>query len=314
MTNSSTENKNQQPEKLAENPESPLSVPTHTHPVNMQHRISQQTGLEAAFMGLVTIMDELREGCPWDREQTIDTLRSMTLEETYELTGAIDEKNWTDLKGELGDIMLHLLFYARIGKEEGKFNLKDVLDGISDKMIRRHPHIYGDIQVRDAEEVKRNWQQIKQQKEKTSILSGVPKGLPSMVKAARIQEKARQAGFDWPEGDTISVYNKVLEELNELSEAAASDDQAHIEEELGDVFFSLINYARFLKVDADKALESCNQKFILRFNRMEALAAASGKSITDKDQSFEALDQLWELAKKQLKQESIKGKGKTDVH
>ncbi|GAB3350307.1 nucleoside triphosphate pyrophosphohydrolase [Arachidicoccus ginsenosidivorans] len=297
---------------ITEGPISPM--PQKMEDKSLSKRISQDEGLSEAFMKLATIMDELREQCPWDQEQTIDTLRAMTLEETYELTGAIDEKNWSDLKGELGDIMLHLLFYARIGKEQQQFNLKDVLESISEKMIRRHPHIYGDIKVKDAEAVKRNWQQIKQQQEKTAILSGVPKGLPSMVKAARIQEKARQAGFDWPEGETQSVYDKVLEELSELQEAIESTDQGHIEEELGDVFFSLINYARFLKVDADKALESCNQKFIKRFNLMEQLAADQGRSITDPDMLFKEMDDLWEAAKQKLKKElgvqgSINGDG-----
>jgi len=265
-------------------------------------RISQDQGLSEAFLRLTTIMDELREQCPWDKEQTIETLRAMTLEETYELTGAIDEENWQEIKGELGDIMLHLLFYARIGKEQQHFNLKDVLETVTEKMIRRHPHIYGDTLAADAAAVKRNWQKIKQQKEKASILGGVPKSLPSMIKAARIQEKARQTGFDWPEGDTHSVYLKVQEELSELQNAIQTGNQQDIQEELGDVFFSLVNYARFLKVDADKALQGCNQKFIKRFNLMEQMAKDQGRSITDADLSFEQMDALWEAAKQKLKE------------
>jgi len=268
-----------------------------------QHRISKDPGLSEAFMRLAAIMDELREKCPWDKEQTVDTLRAMTLEETYELTGAIDDKNWADIKGELGDLLLHLLFYARIGKEKQVFNLADIIGGITDKMIRRHPHIYGDIKVENAEEVKRNWQKIKRDKENTSVLNGVPKGLPSMVKAARIQEKARQAGFDWPEGDKAAVYGKVQEELLELQQAVTAEDTAGMEEELGDVFFSLINYARFLNIDADKALEGCNRKFIRRFTLMEELAGQNGLSITDPGLSFDQMDQLWNTAKRILKEE-----------
>ena len=262
-------------------------------------RISKDQGLAPAFTRLVGIMDELRERCPWDQVQTIDTLRSMTLEETYELTDAIDNKDWDALKGELGDILLHLLFYARIGKEQKAFSLVDVLQAITDKMIRRHPHIYGDTKVEGTEDVLRNWQKIKKNKENSSLFSGVPTALPSMVKAARIQEKARGVGFDWPKEDTAAVYQKLEEELSELNEAVKEADQKAIEEELGDVFFSLINYARFLKVDADKALESSNRKFISRFNMMEELAKQNGTDITAL--SFEAMDDLWNQAKKVLK-------------
>lgn len=288
------------------------------HHESQQQRISQDAGLSEAFMKLAGIMDELREKCPWDQEQTIDSLRAMTLEETYELTGAIDDKDWSGIKGELGDILLHLLFYARIGKEQRAFNMVEVIEAISEKMIRRHPHIYGDLKVDSADDVKRNWQKIKQEKEKSGILSGVPNGLPSMVKAARIQEKARQAGFDWPDEDSgdsdgnngesaagggpRAVYAKVLEELQELQQAVQAGDQAASEEELGDVFFSLINYARFLKVDADKALEGTNRKFIQRFNLMEKLCADQGRSITDPTLDLEQLDGLWNEAKKILKQ------------
>ena len=266
------------------------------------NRISKDEGLSEAFMKLVNIMDELREKCPWDKEQTVDTLRAMTLEEIYELTEAIDEKNWKDIRSELGDILLHLLFYARIGKELQVFSLVDVIDAISNKMIRRHPHIYGDVRVENAEDVKRNWQKIKQDKEKAAILSGVPNALPSMIKAARIQEKARQAGFDWPEGDTKAVYNKVQEEMQELLEAEKAGEPAAVEEELGDVFFSLINSARFLKVDPDKALERCNRKFIDRFNLMERLAEERGRSITNADLHFDEMNNLWNEAKQILKE------------
>lgn len=266
-----------------------------------ESRISLDPDLAKAFMQLATIMDELREQCPWDQKQTIDSLRAMTLEETYELTDAIDAKDWQGLKGELGDILLHIFFYARIGKEHQQFNLRDVLDGIIDKMIRRHPHIYGDVQVENAQEVERNWQKIKQQKEKTTILNGVPTGLPSIIKAARIQEKASQAGFDWPKDDSGAVYNKVIEELGELQQALQADDQSAIEEELGDVFFSLINYARFLNVDADRALEGCNRKFMNRFTKMEQLAKMKDKSFSSEELSLDEMNRLWETAKAQLK-------------
>lgn len=260
--------------------------------------------LAEKFLHLVGIMDELREKCPWDRKQTIQSLRSMTIEETYELADAIDEESWAGIKEELGDLLLHLLFYAKIGKERQHFTLEEVLDGIAAKMINRHPHIYGEVVVKDEADVKKNWQKIKLKEGKTSIFSGVPEALPALVKATRIQEKARQVGFDWAE--PAQVFEKVQEELGELQEAVAENGengenkQAAIEEEFGDLIFSMINYARFLKVDPETALQKCNRKFIRRFQEMENLAKAEGKELGNLDLS--GMDKYWDLAKNKLKQ------------
>lgn len=255
----------------------------------------QEENIEQKFSRLVQIMDELREQCPWDKKQTIHSLRPLTIEETYELGGAIIDNDWQEIKEELGDIMLHLLFYARLGKEENKFTLGDVLEGISGKMILRHPHIYGDVQVKDEEEVKKNWQKIKLQKEgRKSILGGVPTALPSVVKATRIQEKTKQVGFEWKNKE--DVWKKVEEEIAELQEAITEKDQTHMEEELGDVLFSLVNYARFIHVDAETALEKTNKKFIRRFNQMEAIAEKEGFDMTD--MTLEEMDGLWQKVKK----------------
>src|SRR6476646_3719477 len=202
------------------------------------------SNLSGSFLKLVSIMDDLREKCPWDKKQTIETLRPLTIEETYELTDAITDKDWNGIKEELGDIMLHLIFYAKIGAEQEKFTLDDVLEGISEKLIRRHPHIYGDVTVNDDEDVKKNWEQIKMQEGKKSVLSGVPASLPAVVKATRIQEKAKQVGFEWENRE--QVWDKVEEETLELKEAIAHGDKDKTEEEFGDLLFSLINYARFL--------------------------------------------------------------------
>ncbi|HPZ88930.1 MAG TPA: nucleoside triphosphate pyrophosphohydrolase, partial [Flavihumibacter sp.] len=221
-----------------------------------------------AFDKLVTIMDDLRMKCPWDKKQTIHSLRQQTIEELYELADAISEENWKGMEEELGDLFLHLVFYAKIGSEQKQFSLAEVLEGINAKLIRRHPHIYGDLKLSGADEVKKNWEQLKLKEGKTSVLSGVPKALPAMVKAMRLQEKAKQVGFEWDNRE--QVWEKVEEEMHELQEAVASGDQAHQEEELGDLFFSLVNYARFLQVDAEHALEQTNKKFIYRFTNMEA--------------------------------------------
>jgi XTP/dITP diphosphohydrolase len=252
--------------------------------------------LNEKFERLVGIMDELREKCPWDRKQTIHTLRSMTLEETYELTDAILQEDWKGMKEELGDLLLHILFYAKIASEQGQFTLQDVIAGISEKLITRHPHIYGDVQVNDEEEVKRNWEKIKQREGKKSALSGVPVALPAVVKATRIQEKARQVGFEWDNKE--DVWKKVEEELGELQEAVTAANQAHIEEEFGDVLFSLVNYARFLRVDAETVLEKTNKKFQSRFMAMEAIAAAQGKPLTD--MSLEEMDAIWNQVKRKI--------------
>jgi XTP/dITP diphosphohydrolase len=250
------------------------------------------------FLRLKQIMDELRSQCPWDKKQTIHSLRPMTIEEIYELAAAIDEENWDEIKEELGDIWLHLLFYTKIASEQEKFSLEDVLETITEKMIKRHPHIYGDTKVANEEDVKRNWQKIKLQEEgKKSVLSGVPKGMPSIAKATRIQEKVKQVGFEWEQKE--DVWKKVEEELEELKMAETSGNCHDMEEELGDVFFSLINYARFLKVDAEAALEKCNKKFITRFQLMETMAMQENKILTDL--SLEEMDVLWNKAKKLLK-------------
>lgn len=245
-------------------------------------------------MKLVSIMDDLREKCPWDRKQTIETLRPLTIEETYELTDAITDKDWNGIKEELGDIMLHLIFYAKIGTEREKFTLQDVLEGISEKLIRRHPHIYGDVTVNNDEDVKKNWEQIKMQEGKKSVLSGVPKSLPAVVKATRIQDKARQVGFEWENKE--DVWKKVEEEIQELHEAVAENDTAHMEEEFGDVMFSMINYARFLQIDAEGVLEKTNKKFISRFTLMEEEAGSQGRQLAD--MSLSEMDDLWNQIKR----------------
>ena len=251
--------------------------------------------LTESFLRLVKIMDELREKCPWDKKQTIHTLRHMTIEETYELADAITDEDWKGIKEELGDLMLHILFYSKIGAEQNKFSLEQVMNGISDKLISRHPHIYGDVLVKNDEDVKKNWEMLKLKEGKESILSGVPKSLPATVKAMRLQEKARQVGFEWENKD--QVFEKVNEEITELQEAIKEVNQKKIEEEMGDVFFSLINYARFLQVDAENALELTNKKFIYRFNKMEDEIIKNGKQMTAL--SLEELDELWNKIKKQ---------------
>ncbi len=253
---------------------------------------------EESFTRLVNIMDELREKCPWDRKQTIDTLRPLTIEETYELTDAITEHNWQGIKEELGDILLHIIFYAKIGTEQNQFTLQDVMESISEKLIRRHPHIYGDVIVNNDEDVKKNWEQIKMQEGKRSVLSGVPRSLPAVVKATRIQEKARQVGFEWDNKE--DVWKKVEEEISELHEAVNADDKVHIEEEFGDVMFSLVNYARFLQIDAEGVLEKTNKKFISRFTSMEEEAARQHKSL--ENMSLAEMDALWnEIKRKRTK-------------
>jgi MazG family protein len=249
----------------------------------------------AAFLRLVTIMDELREKCPWDRKQTVETLRPLTIEETYELADAITDADWKGIKEEIGDLMLHMLFYAKIGTEQGKFTLEEALHGISDKLVSRHPHIYGDVQVKDEEEVKQNWEKLKLKEGKKSVLGGVPVSLPAVVKATRLQEKARQVGFEWDKPE--QVWDKVKEEMDELQEAVAIKGQQEIEEEFGDLLFSLVNYARFLQIDAENALERTNKKFMSRFTRMEQLATQDGKSLAD--MSLAEMDAIWNTIKKQ---------------
>ena len=251
-----------------------------------------------SFLALVKIMDELRAQCPWDKKQTIHTLRPLTIEETYELADAITDNDWKGVKEELGDLLLHLLFYAKIGSEENKFTLQEVIEGISAKLIHRHPHIYSDVKVADEEEVKRNWEKLKIKEGKTSVLGGVPPSLPAIVKATRIQEKAKQVGFEWDNKE--DVWAKVKEEMDELQEAIQTKQQADIEEEFGDVLFSLANYARFLQVDAEGALEKTNKKFIRRFQEMEKIAIAAGKSLSE--MTLLEMDSIWNEVKQQMKQ------------
>jgi MazG family protein len=259
-----------------------------------------------SFLRLVKIMDDLREKCPWDKKQTIQTLRQLTIEETYELADAITDNDFKGIKEELGDMLLHIVFYAKIGTEQKQFTLDEVINGVCEKLIHRHPHIYGDVKVADDEEVKRNWEKLKLKEGKTSVLGGVPKSLPSMVKAMRLQEKAKQVGFEWDNKE--QVWEKVEEEIGELQEAISNMQQAtgngqeeidkfkgNVEDELGDVFFSLVNFARFLQVDAENALERTNKKFISRFTKMEAEAAKEGKQLHD--MSLQEMDDIWNMVK-----------------
>jgi XTP/dITP diphosphohydrolase len=248
-----------------------------------------------AFGRLLTIMDELREQCPWDRKQTIGTLRNLTIEETYELADAVLSDDLPGVKEEVGDIMLHMVFYARIASERGAFDIADVLHGICDKLVSRHPHIYGDVQVKDEEEVKRNWEQLKLKEGKKSLLQGVPAGLPAMVKAYRMQEKTKQVGFEWE--NTEQVWAKVEEEIGELQENLQNNAPPEdIEEEFGDVLFSLVNYARFIGVDPETALERVNRKFKARFEYIENQAPKPLKDMT-----LAEMDLLWNEAKVELK-------------
>jgi MazG family protein len=255
----------------------------------------ESENLTRSFLRLVQIMDELREKCPWDQKQTIQSLRTLSIEELYELGEAIIAEDWTGIKEELGDLFLHLLFYARIGKEQNRFTLQEVLDGISEKLIYRHPHIYGDVRVNSEEDVKQNWEKLKLREGKSSVLSGVPPSLPAVVKAIRLQEKSKQVGFEWSHAH--EVWDKVEEEKKELEEAVLSGDQAHIEEEFGDLMFSMINYARFLRVDAETALERTNRKFTQRFKQMEEAVRLSGKQMTEL--SLAEMDAIWNTIKMQ---------------
>ena len=249
---------------------------------------------ETAFSRLVKIMDELREKCPWDKVQTIQTLRQLTIEETYELTDAITDGDWKGIREELGDILLHIVFYAKIGAEQNQFTLDEVINGVCEKLIFRHPHIYSDVVVTGEEDVKRNWEKLKIKEGKKSVLGGVPKALPATIKAMRLQEKAKQVGFEWENKE--QVWDKVEEEKAELFEAIASGNKDNMEDELGDVFFSLINYARFLQIDAENALERTNKKFIDRFTKMEAAASLSGKELHD--MSLAEMDDIWNQIKR----------------
>jgi XTP/dITP diphosphohydrolase len=248
-----------------------------------------------AFDRLLTIMDELREKCPWDRKQTMESLRHLSIEELYELSDAILEGDNEEIKKELGDLMLHLVFYAKIASETGKFDIADVLNGICEKLIVRHPHIYGDVKVNDEEDVKRNWETIKLKEGKNSVLEGVPKSLPAMVKAYRMQEKAKGVGFEWSNAE--DVWKKVQEELEEFKhEASLENNHDKLENEFGDLLFSLINYSRFIGINPEDALERTNKKFLKRFQHIEARAKENGRQL--QDMSLEEMDVYWEEAKK----------------
>lgn len=247
-----------------------------------------------AFDRLLTIMDELREQCPWDKKQTMESLRHLTIEEVYELGDSILDNDLDEVKKELGDVLLHIVFYSKIGSETNDFDIADVCNTICDKLIDRHPHIYGDVEVNDEEDVKRNWEQLKLKEGKKSVLEGVPKSLPAMVKANRIQDKVAGVGFDWEKPE--QVFEKVEEELSELKAEIKKGNQDRIESEFGDVLFSMINYARFLKVNPENALERTNKKFIKRFQYLESKSKELNKAL--KDMTLEEMDVFWEEAKK----------------
>lgn len=247
------------------------------------------------FERLLNIMDELREKCPWDRKQTLESLRHLTIEETYELGDAILDNDLEEIKKELGDILLHIVFYAKIGAEQKAFDIGDVAEGICEKLISRHPHIYSDVVVANEEEVKQNWEKLKLKEGKTSVLEGVPRSLPALVKATRIQDKARGVGFDWDNQE--QVWAKVQEELGELkSEIDSNADKGEIESEFGDVLFSMINYARFIDIDPEMALERTNKKFIKRFQYLESESKKDGKDMSE--MTLEEMDEYWNAAKK----------------
>ncbi|OWP83940.1 nucleoside triphosphate pyrophosphohydrolase [Flavobacterium davisii] len=246
-----------------------------------------------AFNRLLDIMDELREKCLWDKKQTLESLRHLTIEETYELGEAILDNDLNEIKNELGDLLLHIVFYSKIGSETNHFDIADVTNAICDKLIHRHPHIYGNVQVANEEEVKKNWEKLKLEEGKKSVLEGVPKSLPAMVKASRIQDKVKGVGFDWEEPH--QVWNKVQEELQELQEEIEKKNQDKIEAEFGDVIFSMVNYARFLNVNPEDALERTNKKFIKRFTYLEQKAQSLGKNLSD--MTLREMDVFWEEAK-----------------
>lgn len=250
-----------------------------------------------AFERLLNIMDDLREHCPWDKKQTLDSLRHLTIEETYELGDAIVTNDMNALKGEIGDLLLHMVFYAKIGSETGEFDIESVLTAICDKLVFRHPHIYGETVAETEEEVKQNWEKLKLKEGKKSVFEGVPNGLAALVKAMRIQEKARGIGFDWDNASQVKA--KVQEEMQELEEAVVSANSAHIEEEFGDLLFALVNYSRFIDVNPDTALTKANNKFIERFKLMETLVSEDGKSLSE--MNLEEMDKYWDIAKIQLR-------------
>lgn len=247
-----------------------------------------------SFLRLCEIMNELREKCPWDKKQTVNTLRPLTIEETYELADSITDKNWAGIKEELGDLLLHIVFYSKIASEEGKFGIENVIEDVCNKLVFRHPHIYSNVIAEDEETVKKNWENLKLKEGKKTILGGVPKSLPSMIKALRMQEKAKQVGFEWK--DTNDVKDKLLEELTELDEEIQKGNQDRMEDEFGDVLFSMINYARFLNIDPENALERTNKKFKRRFELMEEKLTTDGSQLSSF--SLEEMDAVWNEIKK----------------
>lgn len=278
----------------------------HLWALGLAHRITEILKLNkmnsrkeqlAAFNRLLDIMDELREKCPWDKKQTLESLRHLTIEETYELADAIVENDLQEIKKELGDVLLHLVFYAKIASEKKAFDIGDVANTISDKLISRHPHIYGDLTVENEEDVKRNWEQIKLKEGKKSVLEGVPKNLPAVIKASRIQEKVAGVGFDWEKPE--QVWGKVQEELGELNEEIKKGNKESTEKEFGDVLFSMINYARFIDVNPENALEKTNKKFINRFQFLENAAKKEGKNLSE--MTLTEMDVHWEKSKEYFK-------------
>ncbi|QQS28393.1 MAG: nucleoside triphosphate pyrophosphohydrolase [Sphingobacteriales bacterium] len=248
----------------------------------------------AAFERLLLIMNDLREQCPWDQKQTIESLRPLTIEETYELSDAIAKGDMNAIKEELGDLLLHIVFYSKIGAEQESFDIESVINSLCDKLIRRHPHIYGGVEVSGEEEVKRNWEQIKLSEGKKSALEGVPSSLPALIKSVRVQEKARKVGFDWDTAD--QVWEKVEEELNEFKWSLLHQTKEEQTKEFGDVLFALVNYARFVDIDPELALEKTNLKFISRFQKMEIIAEANGKRLSD--MTLQEMDEIWNEVKK----------------
>jgi MazG family protein len=249
-----------------------------------------------SFQRLQSIMSELREKCPWDKKQTIHTLRQLSIEEVYELADAIDQNDYQGIKEELGDLLLHIFFYTKIGEEQNEFTIGDVIEYVSNKLVHRHPHIYSDLEVEDEEQVKKNWENLKLQEGKKSLLAGVPKSLPAIVKAMRIQEKSKQVGFEWD--NTQQVKAKLFEELDELEAELIAPviDQEKVEQEFGDVLFSMVNYARFLGIDPEKALEMTNKKFMHRFAKMEEIVWAKNQNMNELN--LEQLDAIWNTVKK----------------
>lgn len=247
-----------------------------------------------SFKRLLEIMDELREKCPWDREQTFDSLRNLTIEETYELAEAVSEGDMTEIKKELGDLLLHIVFYAKIGSELDEFDITDVIDALCEKLIFRHPHVFGDVNVNDSSDVQKNWEELKQQERPKSVLAGVPKGLPALIKANRVQEKVRAVGFDWDLREQI--WEKIDEELKELKDEVKKENDPEIEKEFGDLIFSIVNAARLYGVDPETALEKTNRKFINRFNYLERQTIKKGQSL--KEMNLDEMNAIWEQAKK----------------